>query len=109
MSQTRVLDASSRTHTGAKRLNGIVWGLLLLTGLAVAATSGSYAALLPLMALLLLSGAGVAANLALLCWKTATGRFRQALGYGLGFVLLTVFFFWLYHYLGSLHIGKISG
>jgi hypothetical protein len=28
----------------------------------------------------------------------ATGRFRQALGYGLGFVLLAVLFFGLYIY-----------
>ena len=52
MSQTPVPDAPIRAHIDAKRLNGTVWGLLLLAALAVAVTSGSYVALIPLMFLL---------------------------------------------------------
>jgi hypothetical protein len=82
MSQTPVPDAPIRVHIGAKRLNGTVWGLLLLAALAVAVTSGSYAALIPLMFLLPITGVGLVANLVFFFCKMATGRFRQALATG---------------------------
>jgi hypothetical protein len=43
-----------------------------------------------------LIGIGLGANLVLFGWKVATGRFRQAFGYGLGFLLLAVSFWGLY-------------
>lgn len=62
MSQTPVPDAPIRVHIGAKRLNGTVWGLSPLAALAAAVTSGSYAALIPLMFLLPITGVGLAAS-----------------------------------------------
>lgn len=106
MAQTPVPDAPIRAHIGAKRLNGTVWGLLLLAALGVVVTSGSYAALIPLMFLLPLTGVGLVVDLVFFCWKMATGRFLQALGYGLGFVLLAVLFFGLYIYLSNNRIEK---
>ena len=106
MAPTSAPGSPSQTYAGAVRLNGIVWGLLLVDGLAVAATSGSYAALVPLMVLLPVTGIGLGANLVLFCWKLVTGRFRQALGYGVGFGLLAVFFVWLYLFLKTMHIEK---
>lgn len=106
MPQTPVADANFRAHTGAKRLNGVVWGLLLLDAFAVGVMSGSYAAFLPLMLLLPMAGVGLAANLGLFCWKMATGRFRQALGYGLGFVLMAVLSLGLYVFLRNHRLEK---
>jgi uncharacterized transporter YbjL len=58
------------------------------------------------MFLLPLTGVGLVANLVFFVWKMATGRFRQALGYGLGFVLLAVLFVGLYIYLSNNRIEK---
>ncbi|GAB3824377.1 hypothetical protein [Hymenobacter jeollabukensis] len=106
MSSRPTPEFPARIHAGAWRLNGVVWGLLLVDGLAVAATSGSYATLGPLMILLPLAGIGLAANLMLFCWKLVTRRFRQALGYGIGFMLLTVFFVGIYLFLNAIRIEK---
>jgi len=106
MPQTPISNAPFRTHAGAKRLNGIAWGLLLLAALAVCVTWGSYAVLVPLTLLLPLTGLGLGANLVLFCWKVATGRFRQALGYGLGVVPLAVFFLGVYLFLHNHRLEK---
>ena len=96
----------ARTHAGAWRLNGIVWSLLLVDALAVPAMWGSYAALVPLVVLLPMTGIGLGANLVLFCLKLFAGRFRQAGGYGVGFALLAVFFVWLYFFLRTMRIEK---
>lgn len=92
--RTSVLNASTASCGGG----------LLLAALAVGVASDSYAALTPL--LLPLAGVGLGVNLVLFCWKAATGRLRQALGYGLGFVLLAVFFLGLYLFLRNHRLEK---
>ncbi|MDO7877304.1 hypothetical protein Q5H93_21345 [Hymenobacter sp. ASUV-10] len=103
MSET---SASSHSYAGALRLNGIVWGLLVFCVLMMAATWGSYDALMPLMGVIYVSGAGMVVNGVMLLWKLVTGHFRQAATYGLGLLPLAGIFTWICH---NVHLGKISG
>lgn len=72
-------NATSGTHTGAWRLNGVLWSLLVLIVLQVAFTLGSYKVLTPFLLLLLVSGVGMVINMVLYFWQLFTGHGRRAL------------------------------
>ncbi|RAK64657.1 hypothetical protein DLM85_18410 [Hymenobacter edaphi] len=59
MSLRHTAEFPARIRAGAWRFNGIVWGLRLVDGLAVAVMLGRYAALMPLMILLPVTGIGL--------------------------------------------------
>jgi hypothetical protein len=112
MSPTPEPDARTRSHTAARRLNGGVWGLMLLLALTFGIFRADRlpTAIVPLLLLLVVAGAGACVNLVLMGWKLLTGRFRQAQGYGLGLVLLALTFCWLRYYLSDFPVlTKIGG
>jgi len=82
------------SHKGALYVNGILWSLLLVGALVLAATWGSYAALIPLLGVFVVASGGLVLNLVLFLLKVAIGRFRQAARYGIGCLLLAVVVLW---------------
>ncbi|MBF9143242.1 hypothetical protein [Hymenobacter properus] len=100
--------SSSTAYAGVWRLNGIVWGLLLLLALA-AFGWGAYGGLAAFLLLPVVAGVGMVANLGLFFSNAVCYRFRQAVLYGLSFALLAVAFFWLRDFVGNNIPGKIGG
>ena len=109
MPPTSEPNATSGTHTGAWRRNGVLWGVLILLVSQVVFTLGSYKVLTPFLLLLLVSGVGMLINVVLYFWQLFTGNGRRALDYGLGAMLLDLVFLGLYTMLANAHIGKIGG
>jgi hypothetical protein len=99
----------SRSNVGAKYLNGVIWGILVVAALAVAGTWGSPTTRVPLLVVFVVASLGLVANLGLFLWKLATGRFHQAIGYGSGFMLLAVVVFGLWTEFHNVPMGKIGG
>ena len=100
---------SAPANLSAKSLNSITWSFLVVGALAGAATSGSYAALGPLLVVFVIASLGAGVSLVLFVWKVATGRFKQAFHYGIGFVPLALIILWFWIEFHDMHLGKISG
>ena len=94
------------SHSGATWLNGITWAIMAGCFLLALASSG-YEALVPILILALVAGAGAAANLLMCLWCFATGRGRQTGPYLLGFLPLAAIAWWVLNEFS--HIGKIGG